>query len=150
MKVQRNIALVIAAFALAGLLAGTAHAQEVMAKDARFTLPWRAIWADTVLPSGDYTLSVVKLSGGRGVGYSVTFAGASIKKTILVDRRPGPVVLKGSMLIAESRGDIHIIRALHLPYVDLVLTFPETKADRKLLAQAPEILQGLPILVPAK
>lgn len=151
MKIHRNVALVIATLALTGFFAGTAHAREVVAQDAPFTLPWTTIWADTSLPAGNYRLSVVRVSGaGRGEDYTVTFAGANIKKTVLVMRRPGPDVGKSSMLVTESRGDIHFIRALHLPYANLVLTFPEPKAYRTLLAESPEILQSVPIQVAAK
>jgi hypothetical protein len=150
MKTYRNVALVIATLALTGFFAGTAHAREVVAKDAPFTLPWATIWADTILPAGNYTLSVVKLSGGRGGDYTVTLAGTNIKKTVLVMRRQGPDVGTKSMLVTESRGDIHFIRALHLPYANLVLTFPEPKTYRTLLAKSPEVLQSVPIQVAGK
>jgi hypothetical protein len=150
MKIQRSVALVIATLALTGFFAGTAHAGEVVAKDAPFTLPWATIWADAVLPAGNYTLSVVKLSGARDEDYTVTFAGTNIKKTVLVMKRQGPDVGTSGMLVAESRGDIHFIRSLHLPYAGLVLTFPEPKAYPTLLGKSPEILQSVPIQVAAK
>jgi hypothetical protein len=147
MGAHRNVALTVAAFALAGILASRAHAQESMAKDARFTLPWTATWTDTVLRAGDYTLSVEKRSP---VAYTVTFAGAGTKKTIVVFRRPGSRVGASSMLVVVTRGQFHSIRALHLPYADLVLTFPESKAERELLVQAPETMQSVPILLASK
>jgi len=150
MKIHRNVALAIATLVLTGFFAGTAHAREVIAKDAPFTLPWATTWADTILPAGNYTLSVVKLFAGRGEDYTVTVAGAGINKTILVMRRQGPDVGTSSMLVTESRGDIHFIRALHLPYANLVLTFPEPKTYRTLLAKSPEVLQSVPIQVAAK
>lgn len=150
MKIQRSAALLIATLALTGLFSGTAHAREVIAKDAPFTLPWATIWGDTVLPAGNYTLSVVRLSGGRDQDYTVTFAGTNIKKTVLVMRRQGSDVGTSSMLVTESRGDIHFIRALHLPFAGLVLTFPEPKAYRAILAKSPEVLQSVPIQVAAK
>jgi len=58
MKINGIIVLSIAALVLTGILAGTANAQQAIAKDARFTLPFRATWEDTVLPPGDYRLSV--------------------------------------------------------------------------------------------
>jgi len=148
MKIHRNVALVTT-LALTGFLAGIAHAREVVAKDAPFTLPQATIWGDTVLPSGNYTLSVVKLSAGRGDDYTVTVAGAGIKKTILVMRRQGPDVGTNSMLVTESRGDVHFIREVHLPIANLVLTFQAPKAYRTLLAKSPEILQSVPIQVAA-
>lgn len=149
MKVHRNVALIVALLAFAGLLAGTAKAQETIAEDARFTLPWKAMWGDKNLVPGDYTLSVVKRSGG--LGYTVTFARPGIKKTIVAVKHPESAVGNRSMLVAERSGrDVPIIRALHLPYADLVLTFPTSKTKRKLVAKAPETLQSVPILVAAE
>jgi hypothetical protein len=121
-----------------------------MVKDAHFTLPFRATWADSVLPPGDYTLPVTKLSGGRDVHYSVTFAGAGTKLTILVVRQLGPRVGEGGMLVAVRSGELHSISALHLPKADLVPTFSVPKAKQALVAKAPEIIQSVPILVVAK
>lgn len=151
MKIHRNVALLIATLALTGFFAGAAQAREVVAKDAPFTLPCATIWGDAILPAGNYTLSVVKLSGGRDEDYTVTFVGAGIKKTVMVMKRQGPDVGTSSMLVTESRGDIHFVRALHLPFAGLVLTFPEPKAYRTLLAKSPEILlQSVPIRVATK
>lgn len=150
MKAHRNVALTITALALTCIFLNTAHAQQAVTKDARFTLPWRAMWADTILPPGDYTLSVVKLSGGRGVAYTVRFVGAGIDRTIVAVKRPGSAVGERSMLVAQSRGEIHSVRALHLPLADLVLTFPESKAERELVARGPETMQSVPLLLAAK
>ena len=150
MKINGIIVLSIAALVLTGILAGTANAQQAIAKDARFTLPFRATWEDTVLPPGDYRLSVTQLSGGRGVQYSVAFAGVCRRKTVLVVSRPGDRVAERAMLVVVSRGQARRIRALHLPSADLVLMFPESKAERELVAKAPETGQSVPIQVAAK
>jgi hypothetical protein len=149
MKLHPNVGLIIAAFALAVILAGTANAQLTVVRDAHFTLPFQARCADTVLPAKNYTLSVVRLSGGGYAKYAVTFAGAGTNKTILALRAQGPQVGERSMLIVESRGEIRSIRALHLPNADLVLAFPESKAERQPVAKAPEAMQSVPILVTA-
>lgn len=149
MKIHRSILLAIAALVLAGL-AGTANAQQAIAKDARFTLPFRATWEDRVLPPGDYRFSVTQLSGGRGVQYSIAFAGEGRRKTILVVSRPGDRVAETAMLVVVCRGQACSIRALHLPSADLVLTFPESKGERGLVAKAPETRQSVPIQVAAK
>lgn len=148
MKAHRNVVLTVAA--LACIFLSTAHAQRAIAKDARFTLPWKAMWANTILPPGDYTLSVIELSGVPRLDYTVTVAGAGINKTILVVRRPGPEVGKRSRFVTAGSGEVRIIRALHLPNADLVLTFPESQAEWELLAKAPDTLQSVPILVAAK
>src|SRR5215469_16403779 len=71
MKLHPNVGLIIAAFALGVTLAGTANAQLTVVRDAHFTLPFQARCADTVLPAKDYTLSVVRLSGGGYAKYAV-------------------------------------------------------------------------------
>src|SRR5215469_16403781 len=78
-----------------------------------------------------------------------TFAGAGTNKTILALRAQGRQVGERSMLIVESRREILSIRALHLHNADLVLTFPESKAERGPVAKAPEAMQSVPILVTA-
>jgi len=150
MKTHGNVLLAVAAFVLAGILAGTANAQQAIAKDARFTLPFSATWEETVLPPGDYTFSVSQLSGGRGVEYRVAFAGEGRRKTIVVVSRPGDRVAERAMLVVVCRGQACSIRALHLPSADLVLTFPESREKRELVAKAPETRQSVPIQVAAK
>jgi len=140
----------IAALALVVIFAGTANAQQAIAKDVHFTLPFQAIWSDTVLPPGQYALSVVKRGEDRGMLYTVTVAGAGKMKTILALRPLGLRVGESSMLVVEGRGPIHVIRALHLPYADLVLTFPEPKAAGEFLAKGPETMQSVPIRVAVK
>jgi hypothetical protein len=150
MKVYRNVVLMIAALVFAGVSASLAKAQEVVVQDAHFTLPFPAMWADTILPPGHYTLSVVRRAEDRGMLYSVTFAGEDRKKTILALSPLGPRVGQRSMLVVESRGETHSIRAMHLANADLVLTFPEPKAQRELVAKGPETIQSVPILVATK
>jgi hypothetical protein len=150
MKVHRNFVLIIIALALVGIFAGTANAQAVV-KDAHFTLPFRATWADTVLPPGDYTLSVTRVSGNsRGLLYRVDVAGAGTKHAILALRPLGPRVGEASMLVAARGGEMYSIRALHLPSADLVLTFPAPKAKDTLMAMAPGPIRSVPILIAAK
>jgi hypothetical protein len=150
MKAYRNIVLTIAALAMACIFVATANAQQ-MVKDAHFTLPFKAEWADTVLPPGDYTLSV-SLIANRGIPlYRVTFAGAGQSKSILGPKPLGPRVGEESMLVAASSGGRYSIRALHLPTADLILTFPAPKTrEQTVIAQAPEVIQSVPVLIAGK
>jgi hypothetical protein len=152
MKSNRNIVLktTIAALALACIFVGTANAQ-LLVKDARFTLPFKAKLADTVLPAGDYTVSV-SLIANRGYAlYRVAIAGAGQNKTILAPRALGPRVGEKSMLVTANSGGINAIRALHLPTANLVLTFPTPKTgEETAIAQAPEVTQSVPILMATK
>src|SRR5262249_9517251 len=82
MPAVRKSMLTIAALALAGIFASTAKAQSKVVADAHFTLPFEAKWEGTVLPAGDYTMSVVNL-GPRAAIYSVDCTGAGKKMRIL-------------------------------------------------------------------
>ena len=82
--------------------------------------------------------------------YSIAFAGEGRRKTIVVVSRPGDRVAETAMLVVVCRGQACSIRALHLPSADLVLTFPESKAEQGLVAKAPETRRSVPIQVAAK
>ncbi len=125
--------VVIAVLALVGGFAVSAVAQ-VIAKDAQFTLPFKANWEGKVLPPGDYKLTVAMVSGGKNLIYRVEFAGAGVKETILAVNRPGPVA-KQSMILVESQGMMFNVRELHLAKADVVLTFPGAKPEDNSVAQ---------------
>jgi len=110
-------------------------------------LPFRAMWADTVLPPGDYTLSVDRLSGGSYPIYAVTFAGAGKKNTILALRPFGSRVGERSMLILECGKEMRYVRALYLPMVKLELTFAVPKTRQTLVAEANGYIQSVPVSV---
>jgi len=149
MRVRQYLLVTVAAFAFVGIVTTTANAQSVV-NDARFTLPFRATWAGTVLPVGDYTLSVSRISSGRDILYRLTFVGARKRTSILAVSRPSdPPVGESSMLVVAQSGKDYSIRALHLRSADLVLTFPVTKAERKSLAKGPEVTLRVPILMAA-
>ena len=149
MTAVRKSMLTIAALALAGIFASTAKAQSKVVADAHFTLPFEAKWEGTVLPAGDYTMSVVNL-GPRAAIYSVDCTGAGKKMRILAVRSIGPEVSGGSRLVAVRSGGKHRIRALHLANVNIVLTFAAPKGEQTLSAEAPELITSVPILVASK
>jgi hypothetical protein len=149
MTAVRKSMLTIATLALAGIFASTAKAQSGVA-NGHFTLPFEAKWAGTVLPAGDYTMSVVSVSDSRPAAYSVRFAGAGKENTILAVRSLGPEVSGGSKLVAVRSGGKYRIRALHLAKVNIVLTFAAPKGEQTLIAEAPELITSVPILVASK
>jgi hypothetical protein len=150
MKACRLRTLAIAVVAMSCIFLSTANAQESVTKNSHFTLPFQAAWANTVLPPGDYTLSVVQRSEDRGLLYTVTVEGAGKKQTILALKPQGLQVGARSMLVIESIGGIRSIRALHLPDAGLVLTFPASRAQRETVAKAPRTLQSIPVLAAVK
>ena len=151
MTLHRTLVFTIVLCALTGLLASTAAAQWVT-KNAQFTLPFEAIWEGRIVPPGDYTLSVFRLSGSRDVVYRVDIAGADMKHTILGFNPPGPEVGTTAMLVAEYCGSTFNIRALHLPKANLVLTFFDFKKERTKtkVAGARELMPTVPIQIALK
>ncbi len=127
MKLHRTILLMTVAFAFVAILTSSATAQLVV-RDATFTLPTHANWVGRILPPGDYTLTVSRLSGGRGVLYRVEFARGGKRTSLLAESVPGPEAGDKSMLVCDSIGSIYNVRALHLAKANLVLTFPVLNA----------------------
>jgi hypothetical protein len=140
----RNIYAILA-FLLVIFCAGISTAQTIV-REAHFSMPFSATCVDTILPAGDYKLSVARVSSSRDLVYRVTFHGFEITKTIIVAKRPGPEVGKASVLVVMQRGMNYSIHELNLPEVDLVLTFTEPR-NRILTTQAAKSPTEVPILL---
>jgi hypothetical protein len=123
MKYRLNIAWWMAVAIIIGLLATGANAQ-VIAKDAKFTLPFKANWEGRVLPPGDYTMWVSRIDQHA---YCIDLRREGFQHTMVVLETPGAVVGKQAALVAEVRGLQVSVRELHLPKANLVLKFPELK-----------------------
>lgn len=146
MNRRLNIAWSVAVVAVIAMLA-TGAAAQVIAKDAKFTLPFTAHWDGMVLPPGDYTVNVLRSPGQLDV-YRVEVTGNDMKQAIVAFTRPGPRA-KTSMLVVEEKGTAYTIRELHLAKADLALTFPHgAKAEKTSLAKTSE--PGVPIQIALK
>ena len=79
MNLRKRIALTLALVTLAGLTAVGASAETQLR--GTFTLPVQAYWGNTLLPAGDYSLTLIRDIGNmtpslvyvRGEGVSATF-----------------------------------------------------------------------------
>ncbi len=128
----------------ASLSAGPVSAQSVY--KGKFTLPFEVRWGGAVLPAGDFTFSLnsASLTGIFTVrGEKQT---AMILPVAISDRASsGP----SELLIAPSAGK-RTVRALHLEELGLDFYYRAPKAEKQAIAQAPELLQRIPILVAGK
>jgi hypothetical protein len=146
MNTNRSLKLV--KFAVLALLtacmgASLANAQTVA---GRFNLPFQVRWGQAVLPPGNYSFT---LSTGTAPLFVIVrgddHTGSIIASPILGDDFSGK-----SALIVERNGGRGTVRALRLPDAGLVIYYPAPKAERQVLAQAPALIQQLPILMASK
>jgi hypothetical protein len=149
MKLHRKIALAVALIGFVAMLSGIANAQTavVITRNATFTLPLPANWDGALLPRGNYTLNVTKISDSGA--YRIDFTGAGQKHAIVAFSSSGQHAGKQTMLVAENNGATFSIRALHLAKANLVLTFPAAKTTEPELARNQELV-SVPIQLAQK
>lgn len=104
MNLHKGFALSLALLTLLGLTAAGASAETV--SGGSFTLPVQAYWGNSLLPAGDYTLSLDRESSGidlvfvRGEGISAMImapagaAGMSTCSCLKVDEISGAYVIR--------------------------------------------------------
>jgi hypothetical protein len=122
--------------------AAAANAQTLAAK---FTLPFEVHWGKSVLPAGDYTISMnslanvalVRSANGNTVGFT-----------------PIPIQAKSdkgaTALFVMVRGNEHLVRSLNLPTRGVSLIYPPaTSAQRELLANADQV-RAVPVITAGK
>jgi len=133
--------------AILALLATVVSAGLLSAEDyvGKFTLPFQAKWGRATLPAGDYSF---QLNTARSP-YTVTVRGQDKAAMIMSDGTSNKDVSTRSELVVVRRGRTGTIRALHLNEVGTFFYVPP-KGERQLLAQAPELIQRIPILVSGK
>lgn len=141
MKSMRSFSAVKTLFLalfMAGLFPGLAHAQETAA--GKFTLSFETRWGNTILPAGDYSL---------------TMPSTTLWGFVMVRREPqgDPVAFvradtweeassaDPSKLILERRGEELIVRALYLRDKGYVFNFTVREAKAKTLHREPKEIQ---------
>lgn len=135
----RVVLLLLAVFASAGLLSAEDYS-------GKFTLPVETKWGTATLPPGDYTFKLninvhpftAKVSGKDVEAY--------IFSTGLSEKNPGGE----SALIIVRRGRNGTVRGLHLAKEGLVFTYAAPKGELPLLAQGPQLIQRIPVVVSGK
>jgi hypothetical protein len=148
MNTNRSLRLVkfaVLALVTACFGASLANAQEVQ---GTFNLPFEVHWGLADLRPGNY--SFTSDSGPVSPAHTVIVRGENNTACIIV-----PMVFEHSIsgqnaLIVERHGESATVRALNLPAAGLVIYYPAAKAQRQILAQGPELIQRLPILMAQK
>lgn len=124
-------------------IAASAGALSAVDYTGKFTLPVETKWGTATLPPGEYTFHfnmnvrpfMTKVSGEKGDVY-VSAASSSEDKT------GGE-----SALILIRRGGKGIIRALHLAKEGLVFTYTAPKGEPPVMANEPQLIQRIPIVL---
>jgi hypothetical protein len=129
------------------LLATCAFATSANAQSfyGKFTLPFDTHWGKTVLPAGNYTMSLnsetnvalIRSANGSTFGFTPIPIEATSKKG-------------ATALMVMVRGNERIVRSLNLPEhgVSLIYT-PATSAEREILAKADQV-QSVPVITAGK
>ena len=156
---RKLVTLFAFALAAAALSVGSASAQ-VNTPEVRgtFTLPFEAHWGKATLPAGKYTFEEVDTNGHQRMvevrseakGTPLAFAIVSVREPSLSANR--------SELVCIRQGKIGIVRSLVMANLGEILYFTLRKTaplyaqnrdakTRTLLAQAPELIQRVPVEV---
>jgi len=157
MKRNRSIAVLFAVAVLAAAFgASRASAQEFHGK---FTLPFAARWGTANLPPGNYTLKVSHTPVGQGrvevrsedgpqaFAFSVTgSASPSVSKNVIFCIRQG----SAGIVRALQLGPLGETMYFHVPKGTQLYVKNRSAKKHALLAQAPELLERVPVVASGK
>ncbi len=149
MNTNRSLRLVkfaVLALVTACFGASLANAQDVQ---GTFNLPFEVHWGLAVLPPGNYSFTPLSATPGVFV-HAVIVRGENNKASMIMPMAFEHSISGQNALIVERHGESATVRALNLPAAGLVIYYPAAKAQRQILAQGPELIQRLPILMAQK
>lgn len=117
------------------------------ASEGTFTLPFETRWGIAILPAGDYSFTLsslatpqlIRVTGQGGTALVMTSGGVS-------ERKPAE---HSALIVVRHEGRARV-RALYLEHLGLTFNYVPPKAERYVLAQAPELIQRLPVRASAK
>ena len=132
------------------LLAAVASAGLLSAQDVQgtFTLPFEAKWGLATLPAGDYSFKLDTASGPH-----IATVRQGQRYVALINANAGDTrgkVTGPSALIIVRRGRTGFVRTLRLAEAGRTLEYLPPKGERQMLAQAPELIQRIPLSVSGK
>ncbi|MGD0227034.1 MAG: hypothetical protein ABSF71_32305 [Terriglobia bacterium] len=147
MKSNRSLRLIkFAVLALLTACMGTSLANAQTAA-GKFNLPFEVRWGQAVLPPGNYSFTV---NSSVSPPNTVLVRGENLSARIIMSPVHDDSFSGKNELIVERQGERGTVRTLRLADVGLVLYYPAPKAERQILAQAPVLIQQLPILIARK
>lgn len=139
------VKVLLLAVLAAGLNAKLASAQGYQGK---FTLPFEARWGRAILPPGEYSFSV---DPGKAACIATVSQGQHYIALVMSSGVIEQGELTGpSALIAVRSGGTYRIEALRLAEAGVTLGYPAPKAERQVLAQGPQLIRRVAVLVAAK
>jgi hypothetical protein len=128
-------------------LASAASAQSQVCQ-GKFTLPVSVRWGTAVLQAGDYTFSL-----DSATLHSVLIVRAdSGQSAVFVRARSysDHVTSENSSLLIVRSGGKATIRRLHLKEAGMDFFYGPTKGEAPMIAQEPELIQRVPVLLASK
>jgi hypothetical protein len=137
------------------LLATALSAGLLSAEDLKgtFTLPFEVRWGTAILPAGDYSFTI---DTGDPL-HLATVRGRDGAAMIMASGTSDRQFSGRNALFLVRRGRAGTVRALHLatpgigsPKGGLVFHYSPPKSEPLLLAQAPELIQSVPVVVSGK
>jgi hypothetical protein len=148
MNSNRSFRLVkFLAFALLAACFGGSLANAQVA-GGKFTLPFEAYWERTVLPPGNYAFTL-DTTAGSGRIFLLNAEG----KAVFVPNNAATSTgtrSEHSELIITRRGAKATVRALHLGDLGVTLYYAPPKGETTVIAEAPDLIQRLPISMTGK
>ncbi len=147
MNSTKNLGLVrslVLALVAASLSAGLASAQTY---EGNFTLPFEARWGGVTLTPGDYSFSLESAASP----YMVTLSQGVRKLGFIMATTASRTGSSGrSVLIVARNGHKATVTAMYIDGAGVTFLYFVPKAKRQFIAQAPELIQRLPISAAGK
>jgi hypothetical protein len=139
------VKVVLLAVLAAGLSASLASAQDWQ---GTFTLPFEARWGLATLPAGEYSFQLDPYVSP----YTVTIRGAGRSALVMARYASDRKLSDNSQLLIVRSGGKAQIHALQLvgPQLGVVFFYALPKGERNYLAQAPQLIQRVPILMASR
>jgi len=110
----------------------------------RFTLPFEIRWGTMVLPAGNYSFTMQSATDSGMVAVRGEHARALIMNP--VDIRESKVSDVSHLIVVRS-GRKGTVRALYLGPLGMTFYYRPPKADTQFVAQAPQLIQRVPVSV---
>lgn len=147
MKTNRSRSLVQTLVLVTILCWSASLAAAQSAMKGEFTLPYEAHWGRAVLPAGDYTFD---LSSARAPQIIVLRGQGGTVLVMAQGTKDLPSPTEDSALVLVRSGGNHIVRSLRLGPLGTSLYYAPHKGEPVGVAQAPELIQRVPVHISGK